>query len=66
MINAEQMREIAEENKIKLLRADIESNIRKASAKGRTKITISGQIPACIIEELQQNGFRFNNGIVEW
>lgn len=66
MINAEQMRKIAEENKIKLLRADIESNIRKASTKGRTKITISGQIPACIIEELQQNGFQFNNGIVEW
>ena len=66
MIKAEQMREIAEENKIKLLKADIESAIRKASAKGRTKTTITGQIPACIIAELKENGFQFNNGIIEW
>ena len=54
-------------NKIKLLRTDIETAIKKAIfTKGRTKTTISGQIPACIVEELQNNGFRINNGSIEW
>lgn len=66
MINAKQAREQAQENKIKLLRSDIESAIKKAISKGRTKTTISCMIPACIVEELEQNGFRINNGSIEW
>ena len=66
MINAKQAREQAQENKVKLLRTDIETAIKKAISKGRTKTTISGQIPACIIAELEQNGFRINNGSIEW
>lgn len=66
MISAKQAREQAQENKIKLLRSEIETLIKKASAKGRTKTTISGQIPACIVEELEQNGFRVQNGLIEW
>lgn len=66
MISAKQARQQAQENKIKLLRSEIETLIKKASAKGRTKTTISGQIPACIVEELEQNGFRIQNGLIEW
>lgn len=66
MISAKQAREQSNENKIRLRRAEIEKAIRKAVENGRSKVTVSGQIPACIIEELQQNGFRFNNGVIEW
>ena len=40
--------------------------IKKAVENGRDKVTITGQIPACIILELQENGFRTNNGLIEW
>lgn len=66
MISAKQAREQSDENKIRLRRAEIEKAIKKAVENGRNKVTITGQIPACIILELQENGFRTNNGLIEW
>ena len=66
MISAKQAREQSDKNKIRLRRAEIEKAIKKAVENGRNKVTISGQIPACIILELQENGFRTNNGLIEW
>ncbi len=66
MISAKQAREKADENKIRLRREEIDKAIRKAVENGRDKVTITGQIPACIILELQENGFRTNNGLIEW
>ena len=66
MISAKQAREKADENKIRLRRVEIEKAIKKAVENGRDKVTITGQIPACIILELQENGFRTNNGLIEW
>jgi acetylglutamate kinase len=66
MISAKQAREKTDENKIRLRREEIDKAIRKAVENGRDKVTITGQIPACIILELQENGFRTNNGLIEW
>ena len=66
MISAKQAREQSDENKIRLRCAEIEKAIKKAVENGRNKVTISGQIPACIILELQENGFQTNNGLIEW
>lgn len=66
MISAKQAREQTAENKTKIIRNEIESLIRKAIAKGKDKVTYSGQIPACIIEELKENGFSISNGLIKW
>ena len=66
MITAKWAREQTEEYKIKIIRDEIESEIRKAVSKGREKITITGNIPACIISELESNGFTISNGLIKW
>lgn len=66
MISAKQAREQAEISRIEIIRKEIEEEIRKAISKGREKITVSKQIPDCIIEELEENGFSFSNGLIKW
>lgn len=66
MISAKLAREQAQENEIKLLKGKIETLIKKAISNGRTKVTLTGQIPACIVEELEQNGFHVQNGMIKW
>lgn len=66
MISAKQAKEQSEKSRIEIMRKEIDAEIRKAVAKGREKITVSGNIPACIIEELEENGFTFQNGLIKW
>lgn len=66
MISAKEARKQTDANKVDLIRKHIEDLIKKAFSKGRDSITITGQIPACIVSELEENGFVVSNNMIKW
>ena len=66
MISAKEARKQTDANKVDSIRKHIEELIKKAISKGRDSITTTGQIPACIVSELEENGFVVSNNMIKW
>jgi hypothetical protein len=66
MINAKEARKKSEINATILISKEIEENIKKAIAKGRTQCTFCGTLPQELITTLEDNGYTLSNGLIKW
>ena len=66
MISAKIARRMTEKKQLDAVRNEIEVSITKAIDKGRDKIVYTGVIPACIVSELEENGYIIVNNVIKW
>lgn len=58
MLSAKQARENTDKNKVANFKSEIEKTIKRTIDKGRDEMRIMGTVPAEIITELREKGYK--------